>query len=78
MRRLSFLESLRAIPLRTDKAQALSRSELSRQIAVDFEADADFNEGRGRPSHDFLLDFPCLAACARCGRRKLSPIATAL
>ena len=30
------------------------RSELGRQVAVDLEADADFDEGRGRPGHEFL------------------------
>src|SRR5436190_8056405 len=31
------------------------RSELSRQIAVDFEADADLDEGRSGPGHGLLL-----------------------
>src|SRR3954447_16696602 len=31
------------------------RSELSRQIAVDFEADADLNKGRSGPGHGLLL-----------------------
>jgi len=54
MRRLSFLESL-SDSLADQKIRELKCSELGRQIAVDLEADADFNQGRGRPSHDFLL-----------------------
>jgi hypothetical protein len=42
----------------------LNWSELSRQVAVDLKADADFNEGRGGPSHEFLLR---LAASTHCG-----------
>jgi hypothetical protein len=34
----------------------LNQSELGREIAVDLEADTDFNEGRGGPSHELLLD----------------------
>jgi hypothetical protein len=30
-------------------------SELGREIAVDFKADADLDEGWGRPSHDQFL-----------------------
>ena len=29
--------------------------ELSRQVAVDFEADADFDKGRSCPGHDSFL-----------------------
>src|SRR6516162_5577831 len=36
------------------------RSELGRQVAVDLEADADFDESRGRPSHVFLHECPLL------------------
>jgi hypothetical protein len=42
----------------------LDWSELSRQVAVDLKADADFNEGRGGPSHEFLLR---LSASTHCG-----------
>jgi hypothetical protein len=33
----------------------IRRSELSRQIAVDFEADADFDKRRSGPGHGLLL-----------------------
>ena len=33
-----------------------SKSELGRQIAVDLEADADLDEGRGGPGHDVLRE----------------------
>src|SRR4029077_4655411 len=43
--------SIRAVsrPLRTQANGP--RSELGRQVPVDLEADADFNEGRGCPGH---------------------------
>src|SRR6516165_9511972 len=43
--------SIRAVsrPLRTQANGP--RSELGRQVPVDLEADADFNEGRGSPRH---------------------------
>jgi hypothetical protein len=31
-------------------------SEFGRQVAVDLEADANLNQRRCRPGHDFLLD----------------------
>src|SRR5580692_7579295 len=43
------------------------RSELGRQVAVDLEADADFDESRGRPSHVFLHECPLLGK-KRCTR----------
>jgi hypothetical protein len=55
MRRLSFLESLSDSLAGSVVIRELKWSELGRQIAVDLKADADFDEGRGRPSHDFLL-----------------------
>ena len=38
---------------RTETIRWLENSELGREIAVDLEADADFDESRGRPSHAF-------------------------
>jgi hypothetical protein len=57
------------IPLPNLKIRELKCSELGRQIAVDLEADADFNEGRGGPSHDFLL-----GSSTRPRRAKLTPM----
>ena len=42
----------RSPPRRAHPAKA-SGSELGRQVAVDFEADADLDEGRGCPGHGF-------------------------
>src|ERR1700685_1313815 len=38
-------------PIHEDRAETSGGSELSRQIAVDLEADADFDEGRSCPRH---------------------------
>ena len=47
----------RAAPFRT--AQNAAGSELSRQVPVDLEPDADLNEGRGCPGHwSSSLAFP--------------------
>jgi hypothetical protein len=40
---------------RIETIRWLEESELGGQISVDLEADANFDESRGRPSHAFLL-----------------------
>src|ERR1043165_2474202 len=39
------------------------RSELGRQVAVDFEADADFDKRRSGPGHGVLLEAGASARC---------------
>src|SRR5262245_50897428 len=68
-------------PIQRRRKRASSRSEFGRKIAVDLEADADFDESRGRPSHGhvlhswaFLFGFAAAAATAvpvvsRCSKR---------
>jgi hypothetical protein len=49
MRTRAARDAKRAAPFQ-DRANAAG-SELSRQVSVDLEADADLNEGRGGPGH---------------------------
>ena len=42
-------------PIQRDRGERAMRSEFGRQIAVDLEADADFDEGRCGPGHDRFL-----------------------
>ena len=38
-----------------DREGLVCGSELGRQVTVDLQADADFNESRGGPGHDYFL-----------------------
>ena len=38
-----------------ERGRALDASELGRQVAVDLEPEADFDEGRRRPGHEHVL-----------------------
>ena len=49
-------------PIAGPGGQTIRRSDLGRQIAVDFQADADLDKGRGRPRHGHVpLGFFALA-----------------
>src|SRR5262245_66350196 len=63
-----------AVRCRPRTAAGEARSELVRQIAVDLEADADFDERRGGPSHGFPHLFrPSATAC--CSKKNASAAA---
>src|SRR6266849_5546218 len=49
--RLDARPHARRPPCRTGRRTNAAGSELSRQVPVDLEADADLNEGRGAPGH---------------------------